>query len=232
MDSENIKDIILQLQIMSKNILKIAKNENNPLTVWIPILTTLFMGFIAIFLDKIKYCLFKPKPKAIFREPKLITNSGNNKPPKYDFLFGIKNIGKSTLEDCEALVAEIWKLNGGGEELINLPFNLGVKNIGGITIRKIPSNGCKFFVFGEIIKPEPKPDESNFATYPSPTNIELTFTAGEGIQPLKSNGEYKIIIEISGNNINPSLKTYKLTLKDRWADNPDNIQEMVSIEEC
>ncbi len=72
MDNENIKDLIFQLEIMSKNIYKIAKNDNNPLTVWIPILTTLFMGFIAIFQDKIKSYFFKPKIKINFKESAII----------------------------------------------------------------------------------------------------------------------------------------------------------------
>ena len=235
MDTQNIHLILSQLKAIAENIGKVVKGINNPLTIWVPILTTLFLGFIAIFQDKIRFCIFKPKLKVIFREPILITNSGNNRPLQYDFLFEIKNIGESTLEDCEALVTEIWELNGGGEKLLNpWPFNLIWKGKGGTTILKIPPNTYKFFDFGNIIKPKPESQKlvHNSVTFPSPTNIELIFATGGGTKPLKSNVEYKIIIIFSGNNIDPLIKTYKLTLNDKWADNPDNIKEMVLIEEC
>ncbi len=60
-------------------------------------------------------------------------------PPYYNFVFEIKNAGKSTLEDAEASVNEISKLNRGEEKIINhLSFNLIWKDRGGITIGKIP----------------------------------------------------------------------------------------------
>lgn len=125
------------------------------------------------------------------------------------------------MEDAEASVNEISKLKGGEEKIINhLSFHLIWKGKGGITTGKIPPNTYEYFDFGNIMKPNP--DQL----------IELIFTAGGEIKLLKSNGSYKIRIEFSANNIDHLIKTYILELKDKWADNPDNIKEMVLIKEC
>ena len=107
-----------------------------------------------------------------------------------------------------------------------MPFNLTWSQKGGTTIPKIPSNTYKFFNFGDILKPEP--NTTGFTNYASPSSIEFKFVDKKEVN-LKS-GKYKIRIEFSGNNIDPLIKTYKLTLNNKWADNPDNIKEMVSIE--
>ena len=228
MDSQNIKDLILQLKIMSNNIHKIAENDNNPLTVWIPILTTLFMGFIAIlmgiiaiFQDKIESYFCKPKIEINHIESPIYKRYSRNI-SRYNFVFEIKNTGKSTLEDAEALVTEISKLNGEKEEKIgNLSFNLAWRDKGGTTIGKIPLNTHKYFDFGNIKKPK------------NSDLIEFEFSAlllRKEIKPLKS-GEYKIKIEFSANNVKPQIKIYKLVIKNEWADEVKNIKRMILIEE-
>ncbi len=116
MDSHNIQYISSQLKAIAESIGKIAKGFNNPWTIWVPILTTLFLGFIAIFQNKVRYWFYKPKLNVSFKEPAAIITDmdhyGNI--PYYNFVFEIKNTGKSTLEDAEALITDIWELNEGG----------------------------------------------------------------------------------------------------------------------
>ena len=176
MDSQNIHGIILQLKSITESIDKIAGDFNNPWTIWISlagILVALLLGVIGIFQEKIRTWILKPKLKVVIENYKIIDRDYGGI-PRYNFIVKIKNSGKSTLEDAEALISDIWQMNGNREEEINfMPFNLTWKGYGGATIPKIPSNTYKFFNFGDILKPDPeyKQHVSNFVNYPSPSSI-------------------------------------------------------------
>ncbi len=228
MDSQNIHSIILQLKSITESIDKIAKGVNNSWTVRISlagILVALLLGVIGIFQEKIRTWILKPKLKVVI-ENYNISDRDPNSIPRYNFVVRIKNSGKSTLEDAEALITDIWELNEGEKKLNLMPFNLTWQQRGGITIPKIPIDTPKYFNFGYILKPKSEPEKS--ASYPSPSSIEFKFVDKK--VNLKS-GEYKIRIEFSANNVKPQIKIYKLDIKNKWADDVNNIKEMLLIEE-
>ena len=140
MDSQNIHSIILQLKSITESIDKIAKGVNNSWTVRISlagILVALLLGVIGIFQEKIRTWILKPKLKVVI-ENYNISDRDPNSIPRYNFVVRIKNSGKSTLEDAEVLISDIWQMKGNGEEKINfMPFNLTWKGHGGTTIPKI-----------------------------------------------------------------------------------------------
>ena len=149
----------------------------------------------------------------------------------YNFTFKIENTGKSTLEDAEALIIDISKIEGNSKEEKKNPdeFNLTWKGHGGTTIPKIFLNTYKFFNFGDILKPNPQQSEGSFVSYRPPSSIKFKFI-DEKIN-LESNCEYKIKIRFSANNIKPQIKIYKLDIKNEWADDVNNIKKMLLIEE-
>ena len=221
MDSQNIHAIFSQLKSINENVGKIAGGFNNPWTIWVPILTTLFLGFIAIFQDKVRYWFYKPKLNVSVKEPAGISTSGYIQ--QYKFFFEIKNTGKSTLEDAEALITDIWELNEGEKQLNPMPFNLTWSQKGGTTIPKIPSNTYKFFDFGEISSPPPPP--SSLIAFKFNAN-GVNLKSGE--HKIK---EYKIKIEFSANNVKSQIKIYKLGIKNKWVDDVNDIKQMISIDE-
>ena len=234
MDSQNIHGITSQLKSITVGIDKIAEGVNNPWTVWVPlagVIVALALGVDGIFQDRIRYWLRKPKLRVTFKEPAAIITDGNyGNIPHYNFAFKIENIGKSTLEDAEALVSDIWKLNGGEEKKLNpMPFNLRWNINGSITIPKIPSNTYKLFNFGDILKPDPQLPQSSFVNFRPPSSIEFF---NKEINSIKSPGESKIKIIFSGNNADPLIKTYKLKINNNWVEDVKNIKGMLSIEEC
>lgn len=233
MDGHNIQYISTQLNAIAKSVYKIAKGVNNPWNFIINfagVAVPLLLGFIAIFQDKIRYCLFKPKLNVSVKEPAgIITDKdyyGGN--PHYKFVFEIKNTGKSTLEDAETLVTDIWELNKNANKLNPMPFNLTWQQKGDITIPKIPSNTYKFFNFGDILKPDSEQHVSQYRNYSPPSSIEFKFVDKK--IDLKTGNKYKIRIEFSGNNIKPQIKFYKLEIKNKWVEDVKNIKEMLTIE--
>ncbi len=234
MDSQNIHGIILQLKSITEGIDKIARGVNNPLAVLVPfvgVIVALVLGVAGIFQDRIRYWLCKPKLRVTFKEPAtIITDRNYGNIPHYNFAFKIENTGKSTLEDAEALISNIWQIDENGEKkTVNpLEFNLTWKDHGGTTIPKIPSNTHKFFNFGDILKPSLLP-EGSFCNFPPPASVEFRFTDAGII--LKSSEDYKIKIIFSANNVKPQIKIYKLDIKNKWINNVNNIKEMISIEE-
>ena len=179
MDSQNIHSIILQLKSITESIDKIAKGVNNSWTVWISlagILVALLLGVTGIFQEKIRTWILKPKLKIVI-ENYNISDRDPNSIPRYNFVVRIKNSGKSTLEDAEALISDIWQMKGNGEEKINfMPFNLIWKGHGGTTIPKIPIHTFKYFDFGNILEPAQLSEGSfEFKT----VNNEVNLKSGE-----------------------------------------------------
>ena len=231
MDSQNIHGIILQLKSITESIDKIAEGVNNSWRVWISlagILVALLLGVIGIFQEKIRTWILKPKLRVVIENYK-IPDMDYGGIPCYNFIIKIKNGGKSTLEDAEALISDIWQMNGNREEKINfMPFNLTWKGHGA-TIPKIPIHTYKYFDFGNILRPDTQLPEGSFVIFRPPSSIEFK-TVNEEIN-LKSPGKYKIKIIFSGNNIKPQIKIYKFDIKNEWADDVYNIKKMLLIEE-
>ena len=223
MDGKNIHGIMSQLK-------SIAEGINNHWAVWVSLAGVIMVGVAGIFQDRIRYWLCKPKLRVTFKEPAtIITDRNYGNIPHYNFVFKIENTGKSTLEDAEALVSDIWKLNEVEEKKLNpTPFNLRWNINGSITIPKIPSNTYKFFNFGDILKPDPQLPQSSFVNFRPPSSIEFI---NKEINSIKSPGEYKIKIIFSGNNTELLIKNYKFKISNKWADKPNNLKEMISIKE-
>ena len=110
---------------------------------------------IFLIFDRIKSWLSKPILKVTFKESSIITDRNYGNIPHYNFAFKIENTGKSTLEDAEALVSDIWwQIDGNREKKVNpVEFNLTWKDHGGTTIPKIPSNTYKFLILETFLNP-------------------------------------------------------------------------------
>jgi len=94
---------------------------------WVLILTTIFLGVIAIWGDKVKEFFFAPKIKVLFEEvspychktfyrPSLleIPPSDLNE-PVFFFRFEIENAGSAKLRACEAKLEQLWIYNSAGK---------------------------------------------------------------------------------------------------------------------
>ena len=93
---------------------------------WVLIGTTLFLGAIAIWGDRIKQWLYPPKMTVSFEEvspychktyyrsdPLDPLNAINE--PVFFFRFKVENTGSSKLKNCEAKLDQIWIYNSAGK---------------------------------------------------------------------------------------------------------------------
>ncbi|MCL4546384.1 MAG: hypothetical protein M1576_01415 [Deltaproteobacteria bacterium] len=225
MDSQNIHGIILQLKLITEGVDKIAKGVNNSWTVWVPLIipsiVALLLGVAGIFQDRIRYWFYKPKLVVVIVNYHLKQGRINGSDSYHNFLFKIENIGKSSMEDVEVLIKEIWKLKEKSREGIDfIPLKLKWKNYGSnLTMPKIPSFVYEYADFGYVDKP--------IESEPLLIKFQIDNSAIELYQ-----GRYEIKIRFSANNIEPEEITYNLEIKNTWVDDGKNIKEMLSIEEC
>jgi hypothetical protein len=89
---------------------------------WILIITTLFLGVIAIFGDRIKQLFYQPKANITFNEiapycqktsyriPDLHLNL-----PVFFFRFIVENTGNAKLNNCEAILEQLWICDASGK---------------------------------------------------------------------------------------------------------------------
>ena len=217
MNSQNIHNIILQLKSITESIAKMAKGVNNSWTVWIApifsLMTALFLGYIAIFQDKIKHYFYKPKFDVQIVHYHIYSSRIRDSNSHYNFLFKIKNVGKSSMEDVEVLVQEIWELNEKrGKEINFIPLKLKWKNYdNNLTMSKIPSFVYEYSDFGYIDSPI------------RPIKFQIDNSAIE-----LSQGSYEIKIRFSANNIEPEEIIYNMMIKNEWN---DNIENTISIKQ-
>ena len=219
MDSQNIHSIILQLKSITESIDKIAKGVNNHWMIWIApifsLITALFLGFIAIFQDKIKYCCYKPKFDVKITNYHINSSRIKGSDSHYNFLLKIENVGKSSMEDVEVLIQEIWKLDEKSKNEINfIPLKLKWKNYdNNLTMPKIPSLVCEYSDFGYVDSPiESKP-------------LSIKFQIDNSVIEL-CQGSYEIKIRFSANNIKPEEIKYNMTIKNEWN---NDIKKTISI---
>lgn len=222
MDSQNIHSIISQLKSITESIYKIARGVNNHWSVWIaPIssfITALLLGSIAIFQDKIKYYFYKPKFDVKIVNYHISRGRIKDSDSYYNFLFKIENVGKSSMEDVEVLVQEIWESNKKNKKEINfIPLKLKWKNYGNnLTMSKIPSFVYEYSDFGYVDSP----------IQTKPLLIKFQIDNSEIVLP---QGSYEIKIRFSANNIEPEEIIYDMTIKNKWDKN--NIEKTISIKQ-
>jgi hypothetical protein len=216
-----------------------------PSSDWILISTTLFLGVIAIFGDRIKQLFYQPRPTVTFHEiapycqktSYRIPNSNLNL-PVFFFRFIIENTGNAKLNNCEAIFEQLWicdasgkhnKLTswtettlvwaGGRRPIISLdPHRKGYCNLGHIASEYYQES----FEKQKVIDISGKHDQGLRFFFES---NEIPNSQPSCLLP----GKYAIKVMVYAENINPIELWFEIVWTGKWQDSETEMFRELTI---
>lgn len=201
---------------------------------WVLIGTTLFLGAIAIWGDRIKQALYPPKVTVTFEEaaPYCHKTSYRNamipdlNEPVFFFRFKVENTGANKLKNCEAKLDQLWIYNSAGKPqklsgwneitlvwasgrrpIIDLdPHRKGYCNIGHIASKKFQEAESKGFI--DI--PGKHDQHLRFLF----EEAEFPFSQPNCLVP----GKYAVKIILYSENVMPKELWFEIAWSGKWQD--------------
>lgn len=221
----------LSLEILGA-LREIAHGINNP---WVLIVTlsgvivALFLGVMGIFQDRIRRSIHSPKIQILIKTTPpeshkiAFTNSQTQKHicNTYYCRFRVSNIGNQQMEDVEAMIVEVQKLENEKFEKIQgfLPLNLNWSHYGGITLSKIQPKMFKHLDFFHVMEAR----YANLEHYGIEAHPAVVLLLDVPVSPNTGShillpGEYKVKIVFAANNLEPAEKDYRVKINNSWTE--------------
>ena len=211
------------------------------ITDWLIALGTLAVVIVAIFQEKIKAIINRPKLKLLvninppdchktYLERQFLHGDKSVNKIRgdcYFFRFNSKNEGNRRAERVEVFISELQKQQASGEyKKIDsfLPMNLTWSHVGGIFYDAISPKMRRFCDLGYILKPDDRrlfseSDDPNLNVPSNKTIFQFTLeTAPYTMSHLIPPGKYRLIIYVASQNTKPIEQKIEINHTGNWYD--------------
>jgi hypothetical protein len=216
---------------------------------WVLIITTLFLGVIAIWGDRIRHALYPPKITVLFDEvapycqktyyrssPADMLTAINE--PVFFFRFEVENTGETKLTGCEAVLEQLWIYNSAGKPQKLHGFNdVTLVWINGRRPRTdLSPHRRDFCNIGHVASPKYQTEfESNKnINAPGSNNPELKFIFELAEYPHSQTnslapGKYAIKVVLYSENTGPKELWFEIAWSGKWQDNETEMFRELTI---
>jgi len=215
--------------------------NNNSLAAWATAFATFILAFVAIFQDKIRAWIKRPKLNAEIvcappdcHQTKYNTVHKKGKYPitaeSYFFRMRIINNGNKKAENVEVYAYKLErKQSNNTYEKMNwfLPLNLVWTHYGTAFIEAISPEMEKHCDLGVILKPQSRKDidKQDIDYYDSSKTL---FSLSVLVYPntlthLLKDGDYRLYLKIAASNTEPTEKILRIVIDGHWSDSEDEM---------
>ncbi len=214
---------------------------------WVLIFTTMFLGAIAIWGDRIKQAIYPPKMTVSFDEvsPYCHKTYYRSSPPfeeinepVFFFRFQVENTGASRLKGCEAILEQLWTYNSAGK-----PQRLhGFNDVTLVWINgRRPSTDLNpyrrdFCNIGHIasLKYQNEKESGRFIDIPGNRDQQLRFLFELAEYPHSQPncllpGKYAIKVKLYSENTRPKELWFEIAWSGKWQDNETEMFRELTI---